>query len=130
MSVTGACLLARRCDLVAVGGLCEEFPLSFGDVDLCMKLRRFGLRVVVEPAAVLVHFESASRYPQIRKQEWDRFIYRWGEVVDPWYHPAFHRPDDPENLRLNADHLDPVDQDGQWSPRDTAIRSRVHHSRT
>lgn len=129
ISVTAACLLARRRDLMAVGGMSELFPLSFGDVDLCLKLRRLGLRVIVEPVAQLTHFESMSREPHIRKQEWDRYIHRWGEVIDPWYHPAFHRPDDLECLRLNVDHLDPVNQDGRWPARDAMIRSQVHHSR-
>ncbi|MDE0267766.1 MAG: glycosyltransferase family 2 protein [Acidimicrobiaceae bacterium] len=129
ISVTAACLLARRRDLMTVGGMSEMFPLSFGDVDLCLKLRRLGLRVIVEPAAQLTHFESISREPHIRKQEWDRYIHRWGEVIDPWYHPAFHRPDDLECLRLNVDHLDPVNQNGRWPVRNAMIRSQVHRSR-
>lgn len=129
ISVTAACLLARRRDLMTVGGMSEMFPLSFGDVDLCLKLRRLGLRVIVEPAAQLTHFESISREPHIRKQEWDRYVHRWGEVIDPWYHPAFHRPDDLECLRLNVDHLDPVNQNGRWPARNAMIRSQVHHSR-
>ena len=129
IGVVGACLLARRRDLLAVGGLSPELPVSFGDTDLCLRLRRFGLRVVVEPAAVLVHHEGASRESVIQPWEWDRFVHRWGEVVDPWYHPAYRRPDDPDCLSRNANHLDPVDRDRSWPARDALIRSRVHRER-
>lgn len=88
ISVTGACLLARRRDLLAVGGMSLEFPASYGDIDLCLRLIRSGLRVVVEPAATLVHHETASRAPVIEPWEWERFNARWGEEASSW-----HRPD-------------------------------------
>jgi len=128
ISVTGACLLARRSDLLAVGGMSQEFPTSYGDIDLCLRLRRSGFRVVVEPAAVLIHHESASREPIIEPWEWGRFLYRWGEVLDPWYHPAYRRPDDPDHKNRNADHLGPVDPDASWTARSTEIRSTMHES--
>ncbi len=127
-AVTGACLLARRSDLLAVGGMSRRFPLSFNDADLCLRLRRCGRRVVIEPDAVATHHESATRRPRIDPWEWDRWIHRWGEVVDPWYHPGYHRPDDPHDLRRNADHLEGPGWESPL-PRDTAIRSRVHHTR-
>ncbi|WP_419926508.1 glycosyltransferase family 2 protein [Candidatus Poriferisocius sp.] len=128
IGVTGACLLARRPDLLAVGGLSQEYPVSYGDIDLCLRLRRSGFRVVVEPAAVLVHHESASRERVIEPWEWGRFIYRWGEVDDPWYHPGYHRPDEPDHKNRNADHLGPVDPDASWPSRGPVIQSRMHES--
>ena len=130
-AVTGACLLVRREDFLATGGLSTELPLSFNDIDLCVRLRRAGGRVVVEPAARLVHHETLSREPVVSSDEWDRWIDRWGEIVDPWYHPGFHRPDDPHRLSRNADHLDPRPADAPFTPtpRDTALRSRVHRER-
>ena len=129
IAVTGACLLARRRDLLQVGGLNPALPYSFNDADLCLKLHRHGLRVVIEPAARLIHHEGASRPPVIQSWEWDRFVGRWGEVVDPWYHPAHHRPDDPHNRRANADHLAPRDIPFITIPRRADVRSRVHHCR-
>lgn len=78
-SVTGACLLARRRDLLAVGGMSLEFPASYGDIDLCLRLTQSGLRVVVALAATLMHHESASRPPVIEPWESERFTARWGE---------------------------------------------------
>ncbi|MDW3217942.1 MAG: hypothetical protein R8F63_04950 [Acidimicrobiales bacterium] len=131
VAVTGACLLARRRDLLAVGGLSTGFPLSFNDVDLCVRLQRSVGRVVIEPAARFVHHETLSREPVIAAEEWDRWIDRWGEIEDPWYHPGFRRPDDPHALHHNADHLDP----GEEPPasalrlREPVLRSRVHRAR-
>ena len=126
IAVTGACVLARRRDLLAIGGLSPDFPSSFGDIDLCLRLRRSGLRVVAEPAAVLTHHETASREPVIEPWEKDRFAKVWGHVTDPWYHPAFHRPHDPRSMSRNADHLGPVDQHGTWAVRTTAIADHRH----
>lgn len=94
ISVTGACLLARRQDLLGIGAMSPVFPTSYGDIDLCLRLLRSGFRVVVEPAAILVHHESASREPVIEPWEWERFTFRWGEVIDPWHPSGDHRPDD------------------------------------
>jgi hypothetical protein len=130
-AVTGACLMARRADYLAVGGLSTSFPLSFNDVDLCVRLQRAVGRVIIEPAATLVHHETLTREPIIAPEEWDRWIDRWGEIVDPWYHPAYHRPDDPHRLADNADHLDPrpADPPVPVIARRPELHSRVHRGR-
>lgn len=129
IAVTGACLMSRRSLLLSLGAMSTRFPLSFNDVDLCLKIRRSGHRVIVEPAATLVHRESFSREARIYDWEWDRWLERWGEVVDPWYHPGYQRPDDPANLRRNADHLEPAEHQDHREPRDTAIKGRAHRPR-
>ncbi len=106
IGVTGACLLARRRDLLAVGGMSLEFPASYGDVDLCQRLIRSGLRVVVEPAATLIHHESASRPPVIEPWEWDRFIARWGGAANSQSHPANAGTDHNYDLPMTADQAD------------------------
>ncbi len=121
IAVTGACLLARRRDLLAIGGMSPDFPISFGDIDLCLRLRQTGQSIVVEPAAVLLHHESASRERVIAPWEWDRFKGRWGSIEDPWYHPAYWRPNTPDQMNRNADHLPPVDADGSWPARTPKI---------
>jgi O-antigen biosynthesis protein len=60
-AVTGACLLMGRDQFLALGGFDERLPLTFGDVDLCRRVRGRGLLVVVTPHARLLHFESVSR---------------------------------------------------------------------
>ena len=128
-AVTAACAVGRRADLLAVGGLNEALPANFNDVDLCFKLQREVGRVIVDPSVPLIHHESASRVATIESWEWERFVGRWGEIVDPWYHPGHHRPDDPHDRRRNADHLDPDDPLGSWALRTPTIHPRVHRAR-
>jgi GT2 family glycosyltransferase len=61
-AVTAACLVVRRDRFLAVGGFDEhDFPVSFNDVDLCMRLDRQGWQTLYEPRATLIHHESISR---------------------------------------------------------------------
>lgn len=61
-SVIGACLLIRRQLYLQVGGLNEaDLAVACNDVDLCLKVREAGYRVVWTPHAELYHHESASR---------------------------------------------------------------------
>lgn len=89
-AVTGACLMVRADLYKAVGGCCEDLPVNFNDVDLCLKLRRRGLHVVYEPACRLLHFASASRDPRVRPEELALFRERWAAEIadDPFYENA------------------------------------------
>jgi GT2 family glycosyltransferase len=61
-AVTAACMLVRRSVFEEAGGFDEtRFPVSFNDVDLCLRLGRLGYRVLYTPHAVLYHRESLSR---------------------------------------------------------------------
>jgi O-antigen biosynthesis protein len=91
-AVTGACLMTPREVFDDVGGLSLQFPLSFNDVDYCLKVRAVGQRVVYDPDTVLFHFESSSRSPQVSDWELDLFQARWrhATLVDPYDNPNFH----------------------------------------
>ena len=61
-AVTAACMVARRMEILAVGNMDEEnLAISFNDVDLCLKLRAHGKRIIWSPHAQLYHHESATR---------------------------------------------------------------------
>src|SRR5262249_8359526 len=61
-AVTGACAAIRRAVFFEVGGLDEvNLPVSFNDIDLCLRVRDYGYRVVWTPFAELYHMECASR---------------------------------------------------------------------
>ena len=64
--VSGACLMVRRGDLEAVGGLDERFFMYTEDVDLCTSIRARGRRVLFVPEAEVRHLRgrSAARNPQ------------------------------------------------------------------
>jgi GT2 family glycosyltransferase len=87
-AVTGACVLVRKSDYEAVGGFDPAFPLNYNDIDMCLKLRRLGKRIIYQPHAILSHFESASK-DGIFQEEIDRFVARWGNefACDPYYNP-------------------------------------------
>jgi N-acetylglucosaminyl-diphospho-decaprenol L-rhamnosyltransferase len=53
--VSGACMLARRCALEAIGGFDERYFLYWEDADLCRRLRNRGYRIRYVPAATAVH---------------------------------------------------------------------------
>jgi len=96
-AVTAACLVVRRALYLEVGGLDEEaFPVSFNDVDFCLKLRERGYRNVWTPHARLMHHESASRGKALRleqKARADRELAalrtRWADALldDPYHSP-------------------------------------------
>ena len=61
-AVTAACLMTRKDLYLRLGGLDERrFPVSFNDVDYCLRLQEAGYRVIFTPHAELYHHESASR---------------------------------------------------------------------
>jgi len=95
-AVTGACMLMRREVFERVKGFDEELSVAFNDVDLCLRIRAAGFRVVYEPRAELYHYESASRGYETTPEKFERFEReiaamkgRWQPVLtkDPYYNP-------------------------------------------
>ena len=58
--VTAACMVIRADVFRMVGGFDGAMPLAYNDVDLCLRLRAAGWRILWTPAAELLHRESAS----------------------------------------------------------------------
>jgi GT2 family glycosyltransferase len=92
--VTGAVFATRRAAMEAAGGFDPRFTLEFNDVDLCLRMRLLGLRIVYTPFAELSHREKASRgeTPPDAEQV-ALFLNRWRDLLadDPAYHPALTR---------------------------------------
>ena len=98
-AVTAAGMLVRRSAFDEVGGLDErDLKVAFNDVDLCMKLRQAGYKIIWTPDFVAAHHESLSRGDDERPMQETRFFdetqvmrERWGPVLDrdPFYHPKF-----------------------------------------
>jgi GT2 family glycosyltransferase len=94
--VTAACMLVRRKAFNEVGHFDPSFAVAFNDVDLCLRLRAAGWRIVWSPAAQLYHKESASIGKHnigTRQEQWDmaydRIRVRWRDelLADPHYSP-------------------------------------------
>jgi GT2 family glycosyltransferase len=113
-AVTAACLLLRREVFEAVGGLDEQhLAVDLNDVDLCLKVREAGYRIVWTPFAELFHHESISRGKAVRPEQVARlaaerqcFARRWAHwlATDPAFHPA-----------LSWRHTRPV-MNPEWQP--------------
>lgn len=58
--VSGAAMMLRRADFVALGGFDPHFTMYLEDVDLCRRLKARGKRVVREPAGSVIHLGGAS----------------------------------------------------------------------
>lgn len=96
-AVTAACLVVRRKVFEEVGGFNErDLPISFNDVDLCLRILEAGYQNLWTPFAELYHHESASRgtanTAAKRRQENLEITYmrkKWGESLDndPAYNP-------------------------------------------
>jgi GT2 family glycosyltransferase len=83
--VTGAALAIRSELFSDVGGFDEAYWNGNEDVDLCLKVRAAGHRVVYEPRSTLTHHESVSGPERfLRATENVRLLNeRWGERAAP-----------------------------------------------
>jgi len=118
-AVTAACLLIRREVWEEVGGLDEEFPVAYNDVDLCLKVRAAGYRVLWTPEAKVYHLESRSRGKDVTPEKRERLnrdkarlVERWGDLLDS---DPFHSPN------LSTNHVDarlsiPPRVSAHWRP--------------
>jgi glycosyltransferase involved in cell wall biosynthesis len=96
-AVTAACAVVRRDVYLKIGGFDEiNLPVTFNDVDFCLRLCGAGYWIVWTPHAQLIHHESASRGfdNTTRKQvrflaEVDYMKTKWGDRLrhDPFYNP-------------------------------------------
>jgi GT2 family glycosyltransferase len=96
-------MLIRKSVFHEAGGFDEvNLAVAFNDVDLCLRIRECGYRIVWTPYAELYHYESISRGSDLSsghikrfRREANYFAERWPGVIahDPYYNP---------NLALNT----------------------------
>ena len=73
--VSGAAVMLRKEILEKVGGLDEDYPHFFEDVDLSYQLRKLGFRLVLIPEAKVIHLGGRSLQPKIKKEGKDEFYF-------------------------------------------------------
>ena len=97
-AVTAACMMVKTSVFKAVGGFDEELKVAFNDIDLCMKVRDKGEKILFTPYAELYHYESKTRGMEegekLRRYEREcaHFRDKWKEQLDagdPYYNPNF-----------------------------------------
>ena len=95
-AVTAACMMTSREVFSKVGGFEETLAVAFNDVDLCLKIRKAGYRIIYDPDVTHIHYESLSRghetdspEKQKRFDSEKRYMYdHWREIIDngdPFY---------------------------------------------
>ncbi len=80
-AASGACLAVRSELFAEVGGFDEGYWNGNEDVDLCLRLRANGWSVLYEPAATVVHQESASG-----PERWSALQDNRQRLSDRWAH--------------------------------------------
>ena len=93
-AVTAACMIMRRNVFEEISGYNENIKVAFNDVDLCMRIRAHGYRIIWTPYAELYHYESATRGLEDTPEKLARFRgevemmrLKWGKALDndPYY---------------------------------------------
>jgi GT2 family glycosyltransferase len=107
-AITGACIMMPMSVYQEVGALDEQdLPVAFNDIDLCLRIRERGYRIVWTPYAELYHHESVTRGSDLEPGKIERFHSemhrmkrRWGAMLqnDPYYNPNLRL--DPPEYRL------------------------------
>lgn len=89
--ISGACMLARRDALDAVGGFDERYFMYWEDADLCRRLRSCGYHIRYVPAAVAVHRVGQSsrtaREASIRAFHDSAYLYYSTHVAPGAFNP-------------------------------------------
>lgn len=100
-AVTAAMMLVKAPVFHAVGGFDEiNLKIAYNDVDLCLKVREAGYRIVMCMDVMAIHHESFSRGSDDNPEHQERFARemeymekKWGEQAiycnDPAYSPHF-----------------------------------------
>jgi GT2 family glycosyltransferase len=95
--VTAACMAVKKSVFEEIGGFDERnLSVAFNDVDLCIRIRKAGYRIIWTPYAQLLHHESKSRGSDLEGEKRKRFEREvaymentWRDILtaDPFYNP-------------------------------------------
>lgn len=98
-AVTAACVLVKKSIFDTVGGFNEtSLPVTYNDIDLCLKIRAAGYQIIWTPYAELNHHKRASPgfedSPEKKvhfSREWLYMLDAWPEIIesDPFYNSNF-----------------------------------------
>ena len=108
-AVTAACMLMKKSVFDKINGFDEQFVVAYNDVDLCLRTKEAGYRVIFTPYAQVYHYESKTRGKEegeaakrfIRERK--LFCKRWGDLLkkgDPYYNINLTRVSPAASLRV------------------------------
>ena len=93
------CMVIRRSVFDEIGGFnVSDYPNSLADIDLCLRLRRAGYRIVWTPWAQMIQSREDDRRSE---KELEKLRRNWPDIFagDPFYNP---------NLTLEKEDLSPA----------------------
>ena len=108
-AVTAACMLMKKQVFEAINGFDERFAIAYSDVDLCLRSKVAGYRVIFTPYAQAYHYESKTCALEISEakshfvKERKLFARRWKELLkngDPYYNRNLSRVNPAAKLRV------------------------------
>lgn len=108
---SGACIALKTELFEQLGGFDDYYaPAYYEDTDLAFRIREAGLKVLIQPAATVIHHEGATsgmdistgmkRYQEINRE---KFVERWREALAEQPEPVVARSD-PEGMRAASQH--------------------------
>lgn len=83
-AVTAACFMISREIYNEVDGLEDTLKVAFNDVDFCLKVRKAGYLIVMNPNVKLYHYESKSRGAEDTPEKKARFESEVKYMADKW----------------------------------------------
>lgn len=102
-AVTGSCIMMRRSVFDEVGGWDKEIPITYNDIDLCMKVQEKGYLVIYTPFSQVYHREGTTYGNSVNVGDEKKFIEKWSDILlkgDPYYNPNLSLVHDDYNISL------------------------------
>lgn len=81
---TAACLMVKKSVYLDVGGMNEDIPSAFGDVDFMFRMLNKGYQNVFLPFVTLIHYESKSRGSVDSGEKKKRFVEECEYILQHW----------------------------------------------
>lgn len=108
-AVTGAFMGITKRNFERLGGFdASALPVGYNDVDLCLRARERGLKILYAPTLELIHHESITRGRNVHRDQvaWDQnekalMFKRWRAAFlnEPSYNPQWSRSRPFDGLR-------------------------------
>lgn len=89
-AVTAACMMIRKDVFEQVGEFDEKFVITFGDIDMCLRIKEKGYQIAYCADSKLYHAESTTRKSTYPLDDEIQFLNRWENHIisgDEFYNP-------------------------------------------